>query len=61
MSQVVAVGVYTMGDRKIRVSDIDEDTVKVIGPFDTADQAREAVNALGVGGFTAWTVVPLRS
>lgn len=56
----VAVGVYTGGERKVRASEIDAETVKTFGPFDTPDEAREAVNLLGVADFTAWAVVPLR-
>lgn len=34
-------------------------SVKAIGPFDDADEAREAANRFGVGDMIAWRVIPL--
>lgn len=55
----VAVGVMTKGARKVRTADLDAAGMKVLGPFPTADDARSAVNTLGMASFTHWVVVPL--
>lgn len=53
----VAVGIHTMGAKKVPVSELIPEAIKVLGPFDTADEARAACNFLGVP--LHWTVVPM--
>lgn len=48
---------------KVRVADLEgRSAIKAFGPFETADEAAEHVNALALGAdATFWTVVPLRA
>lgn len=62
MNHWALVGIATSGRRKIPVADLaHEHVVKVLGPFDTADDARQVANDVAMGDGVLWTVVPLRS
>lgn len=57
----VAVGVVTDGRKHISVTSLFHPArMRVLGPYETADDAREAVNAAGMADFV-WNVRPLVS
>lgn len=56
------VGVFHGGNRKLRIDQIFEQTVKTFGPFETEDEAYEFNRMIGGegGAGVIWVVIPLR-